>query len=311
MVKIMENVNNNDENNKIKSGVVALVARPNVGKSTLLNKILGQKIAIATPLRQTTRKNLKGIYTDYNSQIILIDTPGVHKPLNELGKYLSSQSKDALSDADLILFLVDSTEPCGLGDKWIWENYLKDLKTPVLLVLNKVDLIKDLEKRELNLFTYKKMIEKNIDSIKISAKTGRNIDDLIKKIKEYLPYGEKFYDDDTIADTNMREIASEIIREKIILNTKDEVPHSVAVVVDNYKEEEKVDKISAKIIVNNESQKGILIGKKGAMLKKIGTEARLELEKTLEKKVFLELFVKVQKNWLKNKEIIKTFGYTD
>ena len=307
----MEKINNNNEDFKVKSGVVAFVARPNVGKSTLLNKILGQKVAIATPLRQTTRKNLKGIYTDCNSQIILIDTPGVHKPLNELGKYLSSQSKDALSDADLILFLVDSTEPCGLGDKWIWENYLKDLKTPVLLVLNKVDLIKDLEKRELNLFTYKKMIEKNIDSIKISAKTGRNIDDLIKKIKEYLPYGEKFYDDDTIADTNMREIASEIIREKIILNTKDEVPHSVAVVVDNYKEEEKVDKISAKIIVNNESQKGILIGKKGAMLKKIGTEARLELEKTLEKKVFLELFVKVQKNWLKNKEIIKTFGYTD
>ena len=311
MVKIMENVNNNDENNKIKSGVVALVARPNVGKSTLLNKILGQKIAIATPLRQTTRKNLKGIYTDYNSQIILIDTPGVHKPLNELGKYLSSQSKDALADADLILFLVDSTEPSGLGDKWIWENYLKDLKTPILLVLNKVDLIKDLEKRELNLFTYKKMIEKNIDSIKISAKTGRNIDDLIKKIKEYLPYGEKFYDDDTITDVNMREIASEIIREKIILNTKDEVPHSVAVVIENYKEEEKTDKISAKIIVNNESQKGILIGKKGAMLKKIGTEARLELEKIVEKKVFLELFVKVQKNWLKNKEMIKTLGYKD
>lgn len=307
----MEKVNNNNENSTFKSGVVALVARPNVGKSTLLNKILGQKIAIATPLRQTTRKNLKGVYTDNNSQIILIDTPGVHKPINELGKYLSAQSKDALSDVDLVLFLVDATEPSGLGDKWIWKNYLKDLKTPVLLVLNKVDLIKDLEKRELNLFTYKKMIEKNIDSIKISAKTGRNIDDLIKKIKDYLPYGEKFYDDDIVTDTNMREIASEIIREKIILNTKDEVPHSVAVVIDSYKEDEKVDKISAKIIVNNESQKGILIGKKGAMLKKIGTEARLELEKIVEKKVFLELFVKVQKNWLKDKDMIKNLGYVD
>ena len=307
----MEKVNNNNENSTFKSGVVALVARPNVGKSTLLNKILGQKIAIATPLRQTTRKNLKGVYTDNNSQIILIDTPGVHKPINELGKYLSAQSKDALSDVDLVLFLVDATEPSGLGDKWIWENYLKDLKMPVLLVLNKVDLIKDLEKRELNLFTYKKMIEKNIDSIKISAKTGRNIDDLIKKIKDYLPYGEKFYDDDIVTDTNMREIASEIIREKIILNTKDEVPHSVAVVIDSYKEDEKVDKISAKIIVNNESQKGILIGKKGAMLKKIGTEARLELEKIVEKKVFLELFVKVQKNWLKDKDMIKNLGYVD
>lgn len=292
-----------------KSGLVTIVARPNVGKSTLLNKILGQKIAIATPLRQTTRKNLKGIYTDSDSQIVLIDTPGVHKPLNELGKYLSNQSKDALLDTDLILFMVDATEPCGLGDKWIWDNYLKDINTPVLLVLNKVDLIKNLEQRELNLFSYKKMIEKNIDSIKISAKTGRNIDDLIKKIKEYLPQGEKYYDEDLVTDVNMREIACEIIREKIILNTKDEVPHSVAVLIDSYKEEENIDKISAKIIVNNESQKGILIGKQGVMLKKIGQSARLELEKILEKKVFLELFVKVQKNWLKDKEMIKQLGF--
>ena len=282
----------NKENN-FKSGLVTIVARPNVGKSTLLNKILGQKVAIATPLRQTTRKNLKGIYTDSNSQIVLIDTPGVHKPLNELGKYLSNQSKDALEDTDLILFMVDATEPCGLGDKWIWDNYLKDTKTPVLLVYNKVDLIKNLEQRELNVYSYKKTFEANLDSAKISAKTGRNVEDLIKKIKEYLPYGEKFYDEDMVSDTNMREIASEIIREAIILNTKDEVPHSVAVLIDSYKEEANIDRISAKIIVNNESQKGILIGKQGAMLKKIGTVARKELETILEKKVFLELFVKV------------------
>lgn len=299
----------NKEKNSFKSGLVTLVARPNVGKSTLLNKILGQKIAIATPLRQTTRKNLKGIYTDSDAQIVLIDTPGVHKPLNELGKYLSNQSKDAVLDTDLILFLVDATEPCGLGDKWIFENYLKDAKAPVLLVLNKVDLIKNLQERELNLFSYKKMFEKNIDSIKISAKTGRNVDDLIKKIKTYLPVGEKFYDEDMVSDTNMREIASEIIREQIILNTKDEVPHSVAVLIDSYKEQENIDRISAKIIVNNESQKGILIGKQGAMLKKIGTNARVELEKIIEKKVFLELFVKVQKNWLKDKNAIKNFGF--
>ena len=292
-----------------KSGVVVLTARPNVGKSTLLNKILGQKVAIATPLKQTTRKNLKGIYTDNNSQIILVDTPGVHKPINELGKYLSNQTKDALSDADLILFLVDGSQSCGLGDKWIYENYLKTTKTPVLLVLNKVDLIKDMERRELNLFSYKQMFEQNIDSIKISAKTGRNVDDLIKKIKDYLPYAQKFYDDDRIADTNLREIASEIIRENIILNTKDEVPHNVAVIIDNYKEEENIDKISAKIIVNAESQKGILIGKQGAMLKKIGTSARIELEKITEKKVFLELFVKVQKNWVKDKNALSELGY--
>ena len=305
----MEKIVKKDDKKDFKSGVAVLVARPNVGKSTLLNKILGQKVAIATPLRQTTRKNLKGIYTDDNSQIILIDTPGVHKPLNELGKYLSEQSRSAIDDADLILFLVDATEPCGLGDNWIYENYLKQTKTPVLLVLNKVDLIKDLNKRELNLFSYKKMFNKNVDSIKISAKTGRNVDDLIKKIKEYLPLGEKFYDEDMICDSNMREIAAEIIREKIILNTKDEVPHSVAVLVDSYREEEKIDKISAKIIVNNESQKGILIGKNGSMLKNIGKHARLELEKILDKKVYLELFVKVQKNWLKDKNAIKNFGY--
>ncbi|MBQ4647044.1 MAG: GTPase Era [Candidatus Gastranaerophilales bacterium] len=292
-----------------KSGLATIVARPNVGKSTLLNKILGQKIAIATPLRQTTRKNLKGIYTDSDSQIVLIDTPGVHKPLNELGKYLSNQSKDALVDTDIILFMVDATQPCGLGDKWIWDNYLKDAKAPIILVYNKVDLIKNMEERELNVFSYKKAFERNLDSIKISAKTGRNVDDLIKKIKEFLPYGEKFYDEDMVSDTNMREIASEIIREKIILNTKDEVPHSVAVLIDSYKEEENIDKISAKIIVNNDSQKGILIGKQGAMLKKIGSSARIELETILEKKVFLELFVKVQKNWLKDKNAIKEFGF--
>ncbi|MBQ7286677.1 MAG: GTPase Era [Candidatus Gastranaerophilales bacterium] len=301
-------MNKVNENN-FKSDLVTIVARPNVGKSTLLNKILGQKIAIATPLRQTTRKNLKGIYTDSNTQIVLIDTPGVHKPLNELGKYLSNQAKDALVDTDLILFMVDATEPCGLGDKWIWDNYLKDVKTPIILVYNKVDLIKNLEQRELNVFSYKKTFERNLDSAKISAKTGRNVEDLIKKIKEYLPYGEKFYDEDMVSDTNMREIASEIIREKIILNTKDEVPHSVAVVIDSYKEEENIDRISAKIIVNNDSQKGILIGKQGSMLKKIGSSARSELEKIIEKKVFLELFVKVHKNWLKDKNAIKEFGF--
>lgn len=301
-------MNKNNENN-FKSGLVAIIARPNVGKSTLLNKILGQKVAIATPLKQTTRKNLKGIYTDSNCQIVLIDTPGVHKPINELGKYLSNQTKDALLDTDLILFMVDASEPCGAGDKWIWENYLKDSKTPIVLVYNKVDLIKQLQERELNVFSYKKAFDVNLDSVKISAKTGRNIDDLIKKIKQYLPYGEKFYDGDMVCDTNMREIACEIIREKIILNTKEEVPHCVAVVIDKYSEEEKIDKISAKIIVNNESQKGILIGKNGAMLKAIGSGARVELEKILEKKVFLELFVKVQKNWLKDKNAIKEFGF--
>lgn len=309
MEKLNINTLNKSDENNFKSGVVALIARPNAGKSTLLNKIMGQKLAITTPLKQTTRKNLKGIYTDSDSQIIIIDTPGIHKPINELGKYLSSQSKDAIEDVDLILFIVDSTQEAGSGDKWIVENYLLNTKTPIMLVLNKVDLIKDLSKRDFNLYTYKKLFDKNIETCAISAKTGRNIDDLIKKIKKHLPFGEKFYDEDTITDSNLREIVSEIIREKIILNTKDEVPHSVAVVVDKYEESKNIDRISAKIIVNNDSQKGILIGKNGSMLKKIGQSAREDFEKIVEKKVYLELFVKVRKNWLKDKTAIKELGF--
>ncbi len=294
------------EENKV--GFVAIIARPNVGKSTLLNRLIGQKIAITTPVAQTTRKNIKGIYSDNDSQIIFIDTPGIHKPLNKLGEALSEQSKSVLGDVDLILFLVDAKDEAGRGDKWIVENYLKDVKTPVLLVLNKVDLIKDLAKRELNTYSYKSLFEKPLDTVKVSAKTGRNIDDLIEKIKSYLPFGQKLYDEDEVTDQNMREIASEIIREKIIFATKDEIPHSVAVLIENYTEEENIDKINAQIIVSNESQKKILIGKGGSMIKKIGTNARVELEKITEKKVFLELFVKVVKNWQKDDNFIKSLG---
>ena len=291
-----------------KFGFVAIIARPNVGKSTLLNKITGQKIAITTPVAQTTRKNIKGIYTDSNSQIVFIDTPGIHKPLNKLGEALSEQSKSVLEDADLILFLLDVSEQAGSGDKWIVENYLKNLKTPVLLVLNKADLIKDLAKRELNTYSYKSLFEIPPDTVKISAKTGRNINDLIEKIKNCLPEGGKMYDEDEVTDQTMREIAAEVVREKIIFSTKDEIPHSVAVIIENYKEEENIDRISAQIIVSNDSQKKILIGKGGSMLKKIGTASRLELEKIAQKKVFLELFVKVVKNWQKDPAFIKTLG---
>lgn len=295
-----------------KSGFVAIIARPNVGKSTLLNKIIGQKIAIATPVAQTTRKNIKGFFTDENSQIIFIDTPGIHKPLNELGEALSEQSQYILDDVDLILFLTEANNEAGLGDNWIVKNCLSKTKTPVLLVLNKVDLIKDLAKREFNTYSYKKLFEANglniPDTVKISAKTGRNTDDLIKKIKSYLPEGEKMYDEDEVTDQSLREVASEIIREKIIFSTRDEIPHNVAVLIENYQETEKIDKIFAKIVVSNESQKKILIGKNGSMLKNIGTSARLELEKIVDKKVFLELFVKVQKNWQKDKKFISELG---
>lgn len=296
------------ENKTHKSGFVVIIARPNVGKSTLLNRVVGQKIAITTPVAQTTRKNIKGFYSDEDSQIIFIDTPGIHKPLNKLGECLSQQSKNVLDDSDLILFMVDANDEAGRGDNWIVENYLKDTKTPVLLVLNKVDLIKDMAKRELNLFSYKKLFEGiSIESMKVSAKTGRNVDDLMNKIKDYLPEGQKLYSEDEVTDQSIREIAAEIIREKIIFSTKDEVPHSVAVIIENYEEKDKIDRINAQIVVANDSQKGILIGKGGSMLKKIGTEARLELEKIVEKKVYLELFVKVVKNWQKDEKFLKQF----
>ena len=291
-----------------KTGFVTLIARPNVGKSTLLNKIAGQKIAITTPVAQTTRYQIKYIYTDENSQIIFIDTPGIHKPLNKLGEFLAEESKSSLEDSDVVLFLVDSKDEAGAGDKWIVENYLKTINKPIIIVANKIDTI-SANKLEYNILSYKKLFEKNLPIIKISAKTGKNLLVLLDKIKEYLPNGEKLYPDDEITDQNMRAIVSEVIREKIILNTKDEIPHSVAVLVEDYKQTETIDRIKAQIIVSQESQKGIIIGKNGSLLKKIGTEARKEIEEIAQNKVFLELFVKVKKNWQKYNNSLKALGF--
>lgn len=291
-----------------KTGFVTLIARPNVGKSTLLNKIAGQKIAITTPVAQTTRYQIKCIFTDDTSQIIFIDTPGVHKPLNKLGEFLADESKSSIEDSDVVLFLVDSKDEAGAGDGWIVENYLSALNKPVIIVANKIDTASPI-KLENNIISYKKLFEKNLPVIKISAKTGKNIQVLLEKIKEYLPLGEKLYPDDEITDQNMRAIVSEVIREKIILNTKDEIPHSVAVLVEDYKQTETIDRIKAQIIVSQESQKGIIIGKGGAMLKRIGTEARKEIEDIAQNKVFLELFVKVKKNWQKDNNALKALGF--
>ncbi len=299
-------INNKDKN--FKSGFVTLIARPNVGKSTLLNQIAGQKIAITSPVAQTTRNRIKCIHTDNEAQIIFVDTPGVHKPLNKLGEFLSDESKNSIEDSDLILFLVDSKDEAGAGDKWIVEHYLKNINIPVIIVANKTD-IANKTKLDVNLISYKKLFEKNYPIIKVSAKTGKNIKILLDKIKEYLPVGEKLYPDDEITDQNLRNIASEIIREKIILNTKDEIPHSVAVLIEDYKQTETIDRIKAQIIVSTDSQKGIIIGKGGALLKKIGTEARLELEEIAQNKVFLELFVKVKKGWQKDEKALKSLGY--
>ncbi len=296
-------------NDSYKSGYVCLIARPNVGKSTLLNCLTGQKIAITTAVAQTTRKQIKGIYTDDEAQIIFVDTPGVHKPINKLGEFLDEQSKSAIDDVDLVLFLTDAQTPAGKGDLWIAQNYLKSSKKPIIIVANKIDLTNKTDKTEANICTYKTLFNENYPIVRVSALTGKNTEKLIELIKNYLPYGEKLYPDDVITDQNMRMIAQEVIREKVILNTKDEIPHSVAVLIDEYKTQNGLDKIKATIFVSQDSQKGIIIGKGGSMLKKIGTDARLEIEEIIEGKVYLELFVKVKKNWQKDKDALNMFGY--
>lgn len=293
----------------MKCGFVTILGRPNVGKSTLLNQILGQKIVITTDKAQTTRKRIKGILTDEKGQIIFVDTPGVHRPLNKLGEFLLDEAKVAVPDADLILFLVDGSEPAGKGDKWIVENILKDVKIPVILVMNKLDKVKNLQKVEANLMTYKTLFEQNIPLVRISAKTGRNKDTLLSNILKYLPDGDKLYPDDIVTEESMRSVTEEIIREKVLLNTQEEIPHSVAIKVDKYEETETIDRIYATIYCEHKSQKGILIGKGGSLLKIIGTQARQELEEITEKKVFLGLEVKVEKDWRKKDNILKNFGY--
>jgi len=294
----------------MKSGFVSIIGRPNVGKSTLLNQILGQKIVITTDKAQTTRKRIKGIYTTEKGQIIFIDTPGVHKPLNKLGEFLLDEAKFSVPDADVILFLVDGSEPAGKGDRWIAKNLLQT-EIPLIIVMNKVDKVKKIGKIDENLLSYKILFENNFPLVKISAKTGRNIDTLLKNIYNKLPDGEILYPDDVVTEESMRSITEEIIREKILLNTIEEIPHSVAVKVNNYLETDDIDKIYATIYCEQKSQKGILIGKGGSLLKKIGTEARIDLEKITEKKVFLKLEVKVEKDWRKKEKLLKNFGYCE
>lgn len=295
-----------------KSGFVALLGRPNVGKSTLLNQVLGQKIVIATDKAQTTRKRIKGILTNEQGQIIFVDTPGVHKPLNKFGEFLVDEAKVSLPDSDLILFLVDVSEPAGKGDNWIVQNMLQETKTQIVLVLNKSDKIKNEEKYQNNVQSYLDLFgEDKPEIISISAKTGKNKEELILKIFEKLPTGIMFYPEDVVTEESMRDVAQEIIREKILLNTKEEIPHCVAVLVEKYEEKEEIDRIFASIFCETKSQKGILIGKGGSMLKKIGTDARIELEKIVEKKVYLELNVKIEKDWRKNKNALERFGYVE
>ena len=276
-------------NNKFKSGFVSIIGRPNVGKSTLLNNFLGMKLAIVSPRAQTTRNRIQGIYTTETEQIIFIDTPGIHKPKNELGNVMNEFAYSALDGTDLILMLVDASSPIGDGDKYIIEQ-LSKVKIPVILVLNKVDLVEDEVVLMNNLNSYKEAY-KFAGGITLSATEGFNIDKLKDMIVDRLEAGPMYYPEDQVLDLPERFVVAEIIREKVLLKTKEEIPHSVAVTIESFKEKSKMIEINATIIVERPSQKMIIIGKGGNMIKSIGTDARRDIVKFLNQKVYLELFV--------------------
>lgn len=296
------------ENNTCKSGFATLIGRPNVGKSTLMNKLIGQKIAITSNKPQTTRNRIQTVYTCDEGQIVFLDTPGIHKAKNKLGEYMVNAAERTLKEVDVILWLVEPTTFVGAGEQHIAEQ-LKKVKTPVILVINKTDTVKKEELLAV-IDTYRKLHEFN-EIVPVSALSGDNTDTLIEQIFQYLPYGPKFYDEDTVTDQPMRQIVAELIREKALRCLNEEIPHGVAVSIDKMKERPngRVCDIDATIICERDSHKGIIIGKQGAMLKKIGSAARYEIEDMLEMKTNLQLWVKVKKDWRDSDFLIKNFGY--
>lgn len=297
------------QNKNFKSGFVSIIGRPNVGKSTLLNAILKEKIAIVTPKAQTTRNRIQGIYTTDNEQIIFIDTPGIHKAHNELGNIMNDFALKSITGIDLILYLIDVNVPLGTGDRFIIDA-LRESKVPTILVANKVDKEQDTNKIVENIETYKEY-GNFIGGITISATEGFNIDKLLEMVVSNLEYGPMYYPEDQLIDQPERFVVCELIREKVLLNTSEEIPHSVAVTIDRFKESDKIIDIHATIVVERLSQKKIIIGAKGAMIKKIGTEARKDIKKFLGLPVYLELFVKVEDNWRNKKYQLKEFGYNN
>lgn len=291
-----------------KSGFVAIIGRPNVGKSTLMNHLIGQKIAITSRKAQTTRNKIQTVYTCERGQIVFLDTPGIHKAKNKLGEYMVNVASRTFKDADVILWLVEPGTQVGPGDRHIAEQ-LKNCKLPVILVINKVDTVK---KDEVAGFieTYRKLID-FADIVPASALRAQNLDTVIDCIFKYLPYGPQFYDEDTITDQPQRQIVAELIREKALRTLDEEIPHGIAVTIDIMKErpDGRIVDIEATIICERDSHKGIIIGKQGAMLKKIGSAARFEIERMLEQKVNLKLWVKVKKDWRDSDYLIKNFGY--
>ena len=289
-----------------KAGFVNLIGRPNVGKSTLMNRLIGQKIAITSKKAQTTRNRIQTVYTSEEGQIVFLDTPGIHKAKNKLGDYMVNVAERTISEVDVILWLVEPTDYIGAGEQHIIQK-LKNTKTPVILVINKIDRVK---KEELLHFidVYRKELD-FAEIVPVSALKGDNTDQLIKCIFKYLPYGEPFYDEDTITDQPMRQLVAELIREKALRLLEEEIPHGIAVSIESMKYKKDIVDIEATIICERDSHKGIIIGKGGQMLKKIGSQARKDIEKLVEMHVNLQLWVKVKKDWRDSDYLMKNFGY--
>ena len=293
-------------NEQFKSGFAALIGRPNVGKSTLMNCLIGQKIAITSNKPQTTRNRIQTVYTSENGQIVFVDTPGIHKAKNRLGDYMVSIAKGSLKEVDVVLWLVEPTNYIGAGEQQILMQ-LRNLNTPVILVINKIDTVK---KEELFGFidTYRKEMD-FAEIVPVSALKNDNTDELIRCIMKYLPYGPAFYDEDTVTDQPQRQIVAELIREKALRCLDEEIPHGIAVTIERMKWRGQIVDIDATIICERESHKGIIIGKQGSMLKKIGMSARRDIEELLESRVNLQLWVKVKKDWRGSEFLLKNFGY--
>jgi len=297
----------------MKSGYVSLIGRPNVGKSTLMNALIGQKIAITSDRPQTTRNKIETVYTDDRGQIIFMDTPGIHKANNKLGEYMDKTAEKAFADSDVICWLVEPTTFVGQGEERI-AQLLRDFnkkKRPVILVINKTDTLKDKKAIEEVIRTYQQKGEFD-EIVCVSAADGTNLDGLLDTIYRYLPEGPQYYDEETVTEIPMRTIAEELIREQALRLLSDEIPHGIAVVVNRFNERPNglVD-IDADIICEKDSHKGIIIGKGGSMLKKIGMSSRSEIEKQLDTQVNLKLFVKVRKNWRDNENLIRSYGYNE
>ena len=294
------------ENPQFNSGVATVIGRPHVGKSTLMNALIGQKIAIPSKKPQTTRKRIRTVYTCEEGQIVFLDTPGIHKAKNKLGDYMVDAAERTLSEVDVILWLVEPSDYIGAGERHIIE-VLKDINTPVILVINKIDTVK----KELllgHIDTYRKELD-FAEIVPVSALKRDGMEILLSCIMKYLPYGEPFYDEDMVTDQPVRQIAAELIREKALRCLEEEIPHGIAVTIEQMKFRKKIVDIEATIVCEKDSHKGIILGKQGSMLKKRGSLARSDIEKLVEKQVNLKLWVRVKKDWRDSDFLLKNFGY--